>query len=1055
MLKKCVALYLFFVLGVAQSDVVEKINELQTNVAQAKHQVDVKGIPLLNIGGVGVVNHPAWTALYALAYAGVEFYEPMLGLKKDEAKFTASIEWLKNNLVINKQGQWVWIYHFDNTYNDVNIKAPWSSAFAQAVGIQALLASWKQDGDKQSLALAEKAAESLFVPPEKGGFLFSSGKDVWFEEIPSPSDNPSHILNGHMRALLALGELGAVTGEEKYKRWFEKGAESLLKWLPLFDTGYWFRYDLNPRKNELLYRFANPYGFANPALAIDRIVLRDPLSGMESVLDVGSENDAEGPLRIAGNDWGARESIDGRSVRRLKPVQVARDMTGRGGGMLAPHSYFYLSLPGEWKDNLRSKRFELSIEYFDEAPANLEVQTRAISSGGDNFKPLRDGDLLISGGKEWRKWNVEINPRDLGYWVGELYAKKHFDYLSTLSKMDRRFLPWENSAKFYLENIRDGADYNTVNPKKKVLPRQTPMLPLLSFDKDGVLMQHLPSTESKFDQTGLYDFSSDKGSPVYSPYIIATQVVDGNNPAWASALIQKNVKIRRLPALNWLTNKKNQQWNGDAVLYAFPFVNVYNDVETKAPWPSAFSQAYILKAFDYARRNLGDSEQLRKISKSAALAYFVSVDKGGISALNKNGFRFFEEVPNSTHVLNAHIASINALSDTANHLNDATVRELANQGVDAIRNELYLFDSGYWLRYDLNPRKNLLFQIDWVNGEKSPLVESISLEAPQFSKKVKLLMGGDKAFDGESRIAGLEWSPVQSVDGNLGRSFSNGYALRRDAVKGGTRHNVYAFMQLPIADFVDYFEVKSHRLVIRYKDVAPGQFLIKLQAVNEGNFLDFVPLRNALLTTIGDQKWKSAVVEVRPQDMGWFKGKDYQSYETTQLELIAKLTGDWFFSQYAQRQKYFLNMKENGKTVIFEPVSLDQVKEIKLSVVNSSKTYPGFGFDNSIDGNPDNNYVAGLENERLAYVDLKLEESAQPRELRILWESGSNYSRHVKVYAWRDAGEEPKIIGETNNASGIVSIIKLEPQDKIDYIRVEFSGFYGQSRVLLREMEFH
>jgi hypothetical protein len=94
----------------------------QTNVDQAKHMVDGQGVPQLSIDGVGKVAHPAWTALYALAYAGVEDYDPSLGLKADPRNFAATIDWLKANLAQDKNGLWVWPYNFDSTYNDVAIK---------------------------------------------------------------------------------------------------------------------------------------------------------------------------------------------------------------------------------------------------------------------------------------------------------------------------------------------------------------------------------------------------------------------------------------------------------------------------------------------------------------------------------------------------------------------------------------------------------------------------------------------------------------------------------------------------------------------------------------------------------------------------------------------------------------------------------------------------------------------------------------------------------------------------------------------------------------------
>lgn len=73
------------------------------------------------------------------------------------------------------------------------------------------------------------------------------------------------------------------------------------------------------------------------------------------VLDVGAQGDAEGANRIAGTHWGQIVSLAGKTVRRLAPAALE----GKPNEMGAPHSYFYLALPSEWKDNLRDQWFEM------------------------------------------------------------------------------------------------------------------------------------------------------------------------------------------------------------------------------------------------------------------------------------------------------------------------------------------------------------------------------------------------------------------------------------------------------------------------------------------------------------------------------------------------------------------------------------------------------------------------------------------------------------------------------------------------------------------------
>ncbi|MCO8162107.1 hypothetical protein NJC38_08040 [Pseudomonas sp. 21LCFQ010] len=1024
----------------------------QTDVDKASHSVNEQGVAQLSIEGVGLVDHPAWIALYALAYAGLEDYDPKLGLKSDPQRFAANIGWLKKHLAEDQHGLWVWPYLFDSTYNDISIKAPWSSAFAQAVGIQALLADWKRTQDKSSLELAVKAAESLFVPLDKGGFLFTRGEDIWFEEIPSPAHNPSHILNGHMRVLLALGELHQATGDARYAQWLAKGSDTLLRWLPLYDAGYWLRYDLNPRKDELLFRLANPYGFANPELAIDRIVLRDPVSGQESVLDVGAANDAEGAVRIAGNDWGQIESVEGRTVRRLKPVVSEREVQGSEGQMAAPYSYFYLRLPGEWKNNLRSERLELSIDYFDEHPGNLSVQMRSIAATTETFKSLPDADLLVSGSGTWRTWKVPVQPRDLGYWVGELYASKHAQYLSELSRRDRGLEPWAQTALAYLRTVQSGHDFEVVTPKHIELPSQTPMLPVHTLDAEGVVTQWRAGKKTRYFADGSYDPASDPGTPVYSPFIIARQLLSPDSVGQGGYTSPDKTQVNSAAALNWFLSEKNMFHLADqAVTYRFDFANTYNDIVTERDWASAFSQAYILAALGFALdNNLGVKEKVTELLKKAAHGYASMVSEGGISSLSKSGQRYFEEVPNSTHVLNAHLISIPELAEADRRLNDSTIKALLASSIATLREKLSQFDTGYWMRYDLNPKKELLFQLDWINGDASPLIESIGLQAPQYAKQVKLAVGSKRAFEGASRITGLEWLPEQRVEGRQVRAFTNGYRVHQQAVSGGTRQNVYALLQLPERKFSDYFEVRPHRFVVRYKDVAAGTFVVRIQSIHEGGVLDFVPLRNAVITTTGDQQWKESVVEVRPQDMGWYKGADYQVYEVEQLKRIAQLTGDWFFEQYAERQAYFLAAKAQGHPVIAQPVYKAPLESVDISLLDASPTYEGFGFDNALDGDLNDDYTAGVEGDSSAYVTLKLSRPVDDALIKLNWESKDNYAGAVRVLVpltnnggWREVSRQRVSAGEQSS-------ISIHGLQQATTLKLEFSDLQGQPRVLMR-----
>lgn len=1008
---------------------------VQTDVDRAEHLFDAQGVPYLKIENVGEQRHPAGIAVYALAYAGVEVYDPKLANLKDDKKFDACIAWLERNLKRQSDGLWIWEYHFANTYNDITIKAPWASAFAQAVGIQALLTAYSRTREAKYLHLAKKAARPLFVPIKRGGFLFQSGPDIWFEEIPQPAENPSHILNGHMRVLLALRELGDATGDEKFARWFKRGVDTLYRWLPRYDTGYWLRYDLNPRKKDLLFRLANPYGFANHPLAVDKITLRDPVDEREVILDVGADKDGEGPMRIAGIHWGQPEQLAGRKARRLVPAAVE----DRPGELTAPHSYFYLPLPAEWTDNLRDDWYELIVDYYDDAPANIAVQMRSVAPG-ETFRDLRDGDLRLTGAKLWRRWIVPIRPSDLGYWVGQSYAEKHADYLGQLAKWDARFAAWNQVALGYLRLAQpfEATSHSMVVSDKVPLPKQTVMQPIFDLDRNGVIRQ-FNSAEAK--------------SGVYQPYVIAEQLLTkGDNAIPANSNMDK-ARVEREPALRWLLDSTNFRSEAGAHIYLYRFDNVYNDVVTKQPWPSAFGQASVLKALIFAAQERLASGLEASIG-AAARAFGVPVRNGGIQAKDRGGLAFFEEVPNATHVLNAHLFSVVELSESERVLKVPKVRSLAAAGVATLRENLHFFDAGYWLKYDQNPKKELLFQLDWLGGERSPLIHEVLLQNPQTGHFVRIDVGGEGSDKGTNanRISGSDWRTPEVADGKGVRSFRNGYSVNAKPVAGGSRHNVYLWLTLPDRSFANFFDVPVHRLVVRYKDVAPGRFGVKVQSIYEGNRITFIPLRAGVWKTAGDQEWKEVSFPVRPQDMGWYKGPDYQQYEVEQLQRIANLTNDWFFYQYADRQRDYLDAQRKDIAVIRSSDGEAVAPPIRLKVVTASSTYPGHGFENSVDDDPNADYTAGIENQP-GFVVLNLGRPADLAALRLHWENEKNISRHVVVSAARSDNGAGKVLAEAKNIDGLVTQLPLSNARNVDVIRIDFSDFRGQPRVLLRQIE--
>jgi hypothetical protein len=898
----------------------------EVDFENAQFSCDAEGVPFLTVDGLGQIRfHPAYVALYALSYTGVEDYNPALDIPRDMAKFRACIQTLTVHLKEYRPGLWAWEYPFDHVYNNNEIQAPWISAFGQAVGIEALMTAYRLDQNTDYIALAEKAAQTLYRDIQNDGLLFRQGDDIWFEEFPAPKRNPTHILNGHMRALLAIHTLAKVSGNVEHDEWFQRGIATLQKWLPFFDTGYWLRYDLQPKRQEILFRFNNPYGYPLPNLAIQSIALYDPQSGDRVTLKVGTPGDAASDVRIAGNDWGQPESLEDKPCRRLISVQPASHQAEIDGHFLKPESYFYLSIPTSWSDTLRQERLELEITYWDEVPGNLAVQHRSIAPG-QVFRDLPDGDLFLSGARRWRTWKIPLYPQQLGWWVGTFYAEKHQLYLEKLSHIAPALQPWAQRAKDYVQAnkpVQTEALQITL-PTPTVMPSQTTPIEKWTTDANGVLMQFFPSAA---DDAILFETEAGNitGKAVYQVFGVALQILGADkllaqpqnfHPPLNPLVLKKD------PALAWLLDENNFiRLNGETVLYPFQFNNTYNNIKTHAPWQSAFGQAYVLKALLFAlQHNMGPEALLKSQLSKTLNAYIVEVQDGGLLTRSLTGNIFVEEVPNSTHILNAHLVSCSALlaADEARLLT-AAQQTILHQLLTSLEKQLAQFDTGYWAKYDQNPKPEILLQVDWVSGKTSPAIAEVCLENIQTGKTFQLKIDTGSAFEGLTKLSGTDWSEPIMADGQSLQTFRNGYLQRKEAVARGHRHNVFLRFPLPDAQINDLSAALPYRLIIHYLDRAPGSFTLKIQTIHQGDHLSFVPLHQGMWHCQGDHAWKTEIFPIRQQDLGWFMGEAYQQYHVEYLQELALKTGSWVLAQYAEKWEHYLKLFQSGSSPICQP----------------------------------------------------------------------------------------------------------------------------------------
>ncbi len=198
---------------------------------------DETGIPIANYLNSGFQYNPTRIASYALANYNRAIFNSD---EKSRQIFLNIAKWFVN------QPENLFYYN----YNYESLKAPWISCMAQGQGISVLCRAYLFTKDEKYLQAAKKAIKPFKITTEKGGLL-SYFEEKWpiLEEFPF-KDNPWHVLNGFLYAVIGILELleidNTVLPESDIKILLETAQRG-----ELWTHDDWTTYDLQTFKTEI------------------------------------------------------------------------------------------------------------------------------------------------------------------------------------------------------------------------------------------------------------------------------------------------------------------------------------------------------------------------------------------------------------------------------------------------------------------------------------------------------------------------------------------------------------------------------------------------------------------------------------------------------------------------------------------------------------------------------------------------------------------------------------------------------------------------------------
>ena len=183
-----------------------------------------------------------------VASGALEYYRDYVKEKDKEQsinKFINSVDWLVNNAK-DKGVYSLWEYDYPWMFYGW-VSPPYSSALAQALGLEVVTLAYELTRDEKYLDVSKKTIRSFLVDYEDGGFVSHENienNSLFLHILAKPGFQKTYVLNGHTNSLLSLWTYYEKTKDPIAKTIFDKGINYLKENLVKYDTGSWSSYDL-------------------------------------------------------------------------------------------------------------------------------------------------------------------------------------------------------------------------------------------------------------------------------------------------------------------------------------------------------------------------------------------------------------------------------------------------------------------------------------------------------------------------------------------------------------------------------------------------------------------------------------------------------------------------------------------------------------------------------------------------------------------------------------------------------------------------------------------
>ncbi|UVS67852.1 D-glucuronyl C5-epimerase family protein [Nitrososphaera viennensis] len=205
---------------------------------------DENGVMMYDYGGsIGVVYNPKVVTAYGLQYH--DSYR-RTGDPQARRNLINTANWLLEHAKEKGDGKCsLWEYGFKWGWYG-GVEPPYTSALAQAEGVNVLLLAHEITGRDRYLAEARRAFGAFLVDYDDGGVASDEGRDsIFLQLLAKPGFQKTYVLNGHTNSLIYVWKYHQYTRDYRALIVFGKG----VNWLTVdgnlqkYYTGDWSYYD--------------------------------------------------------------------------------------------------------------------------------------------------------------------------------------------------------------------------------------------------------------------------------------------------------------------------------------------------------------------------------------------------------------------------------------------------------------------------------------------------------------------------------------------------------------------------------------------------------------------------------------------------------------------------------------------------------------------------------------------------------------------------------------------------------------------------------------------